>query len=400
MKSLFTPSLYTGRLFAQALLQICLLAIFVEALYLSERSISILRMIIDEPVGVTNFLPLLGWTAPEVYLALPIAVLIAVYRTILRGREQREFVALASSGQSMFPLISSTATIALLASLFSLVISGLVFPYAKFAFRHDSEEIRYEALRGGGSPGQFLYLPNYAIYLFPSLKQQPKRPIFIKQIVSASKYRIVNADQTNLVEGRQPGSMTIQMFGVTVHTLPNLNEPWIDSEPDSKIYAQDLPCDRCDDNVTSLQTSSLMRQLDISSLIRFEPRGATLDEWMMPELLGLIAPPSGLGPKPGAQAEALRRFSRGLLSFLAPLLAWLTLSFTARRSLAFALPLACALLMSADIASSQLIAALGPNNSGLALTVIVFVTCACAVTLIWQTIVRQHLIVTPSLARS
>jgi lipopolysaccharide export LptBFGC system permease protein LptF len=399
INSRFSPSLYTSRMLARMLLEIWLLALFIEAIYLSERSISVLRMILDQPIGMSNFVRLLAWTAPEVYLALPIAVLIAVYRTILRCRERREFIALASSGQSTLPLMRSTAVVALLAFLSSLAISGAVFPLAKFAFRHDTDNLRYQALRAGGSPGQFLYLPNYTIYLFPSNKRQLKRPVFVKQIVDGGKFRIVNADQTDLIDGSQPGSMTIRMFGVTIHNFPNVNEPWIDTEPERTIDARNLFCNHCDDGVTGLQTISLVKELGISNLIRFEPRGATLDEWLMPELLGFAAPPDG-GGRPGAKAEAVRRLSRSLLGFLAPFLAWLTLSFTVRRSWAVALPLACICLMVADIGFSQLISVLGPDHTIIALVAIILLTCAAVALMIREIIVRQHLVVSPSLARS
>jgi lipopolysaccharide export system permease protein len=396
----FTSSLYTGRLFARAVLEVCLLVVLVEGIYLSERSISILKLIIDEPIRLANFIPLLAWTAPEVYLALPIAVLIAVYRVILRCRERLEFIALASGGQSTFPLIGSTTVVALLALLFSLLISGIVYPYSKFAFRRDVDNIHYQALRAGSAPGQFLFFPNYAIYVFPSEQVQTSHPIFVKQIVDNQSYRIVNADRTELVEGPQAGWMTIRMIGVTVNNLPNADEAWTATEPDRKADTRDLFCNDCGDRVKSLRTVSVMRNLDLKDLVHFEPRGVALDEWTTPELLGLTAAPGDRNIDSGAGVEVVRRLARSLLCFLAPFLAWLTLTFTTRASQAVVLPLACVALMCGDIAFSQLISRFGPGAAGMLAVSLVGLTGAIVALVVKQIVTRQNLAVFPALARS
>jgi lipopolysaccharide export system permease protein len=396
----FSSSLYTGRMFARTILEVCLLALLIEGVFLSERSISILKMIIDEPIGLANFVPLLAWTAPEVHLALPIAVLIAVYRVILRSRERLEFIALASGGQSTFSLIRSTSVVALLAFLFSLLISGFVYPYSKFAFRSDVDDIRYQALRAGSTPGQFLYFPNYTIYIFPSEKTQMERPIFIKQIVDNKTYRIVNAERTDLIDGPAIGGLTIRMVGVTVNNFPNVDESWTATEPERKTDARDLFCNGCGDGIKSLRTVSLMKELDINNLVHIEPRGITLDEWTTPELLGLTSAPGDRDIKPDASIEAGRRFARSLLCLLAPFLAWLTLTFTRPGSLAFALPVACVTLMCGDIAFSQMISMFAAGRAGILALVLVAVTFVLVVLLVRQLIARQHLIVFPALARS
>jgi lipopolysaccharide export system permease protein len=395
-----SSSLYTGRLFARTMLDVCLLSVLVEGIYLSERSISILKMIIDEPIGLANFVPLLAWTAPEVHLALPVAVLVAVYRVILRCRERLEFIALASGGQSTFPLIRSATVVALVVLLFSVLISGFVYPYAKFAFRNDVNDIRYQALRAGSTPGQFLNFPNYTIYIFPFEKTQMERPIFIKQIVDNKTYRIVNADRTELLERPETGWLSILMVGVTVNDFPNVNEPWVATEPEQKADAHDLICNGCREEIKSMRTVSVVKELDIKNLVRFEPRGITLDEWTTAELLGLTSAPANRDLKPDAAIEAVRRFARSLLCFLAPFLAWLTLTFTSRRSQAFALPVACAALMCGDIGFSEIISMFAAGRAGILAVALVAVTVGLVGFLVRQVVARQHLVVFPALARS
>ncbi|MCW5702400.1 MAG: LptF/LptG family permease, partial [Bradyrhizobium sp.] len=174
------------------MIDVCLLAFLIEGLYLSERFISILKLVIDKPVGLENVLPLLASAAPEVHLALPLAILIATYRVILLSRENREFVVLASGGQSILPLLQFASAVGLSAMTFSLLVSGEVAPRAKFAFRANVDAIQYEALRGGSTPGQFLYFPNHTIYVWPT-ERGSSHPIFVKQILDDNSNRIVNA---------------------------------------------------------------------------------------------------------------------------------------------------------------------------------------------------------------
>jgi lipopolysaccharide export system permease protein len=395
-----TPSLYAGRLFGRAILEVCLLAALVEGIYLSERSISILRLILDEPIGLFNFIPLLAWTAPEVYLALPIVVLIAVYRVILRSRERLEFIALASGGQSTIPLIRSTTVVAVVALAFSLLISGFVYPYAQFAFRHDVDNIHYQSLRAGSTPGQFLFFPNYVVYVFPARVVEAGRPVFIKQIVDNETYRIVNADRTQLIDGPQKGSLTIRMIGVTVNSLPNVDEPWVASDQEREANARNVFCNTCGDRIKSLRTVSVMKNLDLTNLVHFAPRGVTLDEWTTPELLGMTAPPSGGAAKTEAAVEAVHRLSRSLLCFLAPFLAWLTLTFTTRASQAFVLPASCVALMCGDIAFAQFATRFAPGRAVLMAFALVALTVAVGAILVRQIVARQHLAVFPALARS
>jgi lipopolysaccharide export system permease protein len=402
LRKCFSPSLYGGRLFVRTILEVCLLAVLVEAIFLSERSISILRMIIDEPIGLANFVPLLAWTAPEVHIALPIAVLIAVYRMVLRSRERLEFIALASGGQSAFPLLRSSMLVALLVLASSLLISGVVAPYAKFSFRHEVDEVRYEALRAGSKPGQFLHFPNYTIYVFPSAKGQMKRPVFVKQqIIDDKTYRIVNSGQTDLIDGPQASHMTIRMFDVTINNLPNQNERWRVRRPERFADAGKSFCSGCENGMQSLRTVSLVKELDLGDLVHFEPRGTTLEEWTTPELLGWTTAPGNRTAMPGATLDALQRLARALLCFLAPFLAWLLLTLTTRRSLAFALPAACAVLMCADIMFSQLISVAAQNGGGAVATIaLVMAAMGLFALLVRQIIARQQLIVFPALARS
>lgn len=394
----FRPTLYTVRLFARTILEVCLLAALIEGLYLSERFISILRIVIDKPVGLGNVVPLLASAAPEVHLALPLAILIATYRVILLSRENREFVALASGGQSTLPLLQFASAVALSAMTFSLLISGEVAPRAKFAFRSYVDTIQYEALRRGSTPGQFLHFPNHTIYVWPT-ERGSSRPIFVKQILDDNANRIVNARNIEIVERSSQNMLIIGMFGVAMNDFPNDGERWLATaaQPDTPGEAS---CKSCGRQLQRLKSSSMVRTLDVAKLLPLDPRGASVDEWTMPELLGWVEPPGDRPPNPAGAAEAMRRLARALLCLLAPFAAWLTLTFTTRRSQAFALPLACTVVMVADIGFSQLVAHLSGVGTTALWSILLGTVCAVLALIVTQIVVRQHLLIFPALGRS
>ncbi len=390
-----SSGLYAGRLFVQTVLQAMLLAALVEAIFLSERSISILRMVIDEPIGLANAVPLLAWTSPEIYLALPLVVLIGVYQVILRCRERLEFIALSSGGQSTLALVGSTVAVALVGFACSLLVSGAVYPYAQYAFRVDGDYVRYQALRAGGPSGRFVQVPGYTVYTFPSGPDQTKRPIFVKQD-GDNTYRIIDADRAELVGGPRPGWITVRLIGTVVNEFGSLDRP-----PAAGGGGAPVACNGCEAGVSSLRTQNLSRPLDLKNVVHIDSRGKTLDEWMTPELLGWTAPPGGhVMDRDAAAAAAVRRFARALLCFLAPFAAWVTLAFTTRRSLIFALPAACVTLMVGDIAFSQSISLLGVDSVAMPILALSALSLAAAGVAVWRILARQHFIVFPALARS
>jgi lipopolysaccharide export LptBFGC system permease protein LptF len=259
-----------------------------EGIYLSQRFTSLLNAVIDQGASLIKIVPLLSWTAPELYLALPLVVLVSLYWSSLRSREQLEFVALASGGQSIAPLIRCATSLGILSLTLNLVLSGAINPYAKFWFRRDQEILRYDALRGGHTIGHFITFPNYTVYIFPQTQtDSEKQPVFIKQIVDNNNYRIINANRVDLIGGNQDEQITVRILGVTANEFPNLNEAWAANQTEQKSDISGVRCDGCPAGVRSLRTPVVTESFDVRGLVHFEPRGATTDEWTTSELMGL-----------------------------------------------------------------------------------------------------------------
>ncbi len=75
------PRLYARRIVAQVGLQLGLVLLLVEGIFLAEKINDILEATLDKAAGVREICLLLALYTPDVFsIALPIALLIAVYR--------------------------------------------------------------------------------------------------------------------------------------------------------------------------------------------------------------------------------------------------------------------------------------------------------------------------------
>jgi len=382
---------YCRRLFLQSLLQILVLAVAILGIFLAERSLSILNMIIDEPVSLMTAIPLLALSSTDLYLAVPLVVLIGVYLVVLRSRERRELVVLASSGQSMLPLSCVTAIIGLLAGLFSLMLSGYVNPKAQYAFRVDRELLRYAALFGGGSSGRFYQVQDYSIYVLPRENEGTARPIFIRQKLGDGQ-RVITADRAEIAHDPQSATVAIELTDAVMHTFAGSTRPVV-------AAAQDPACSGCIKAVSTVRIGTLTQKMNIAELGRIGKRGSTLDEWTTAELLGWAASPRDKASTSDTAAEVGDRVSRALLCFFAPFLAWLAVSVTSRRTLIVALPLCCGVLLGIDVALSRLSSTLAayPGRAGWVLGAIAI---GLIVLMGRLTAGRQDAILRPALARS
>ena len=82
-----TPRIYARRYLLGIGLQLVLILLFVEAILLAEKLNDVLRAALDRQAHFSDILLLLLYTVPAVFdLALPLALMIAVYRIALRRR--------------------------------------------------------------------------------------------------------------------------------------------------------------------------------------------------------------------------------------------------------------------------------------------------------------------------
>lgn len=122
-----TPRIYARRYLLGIGLQLVLILLFVEAILLAEKLNDVLRAALDRQAHFSDILLLLLYTVPAVFdLALPLALMIAVYRIVLRRREDRELLVLSGAGIGSARFVWWAMSIGLAAQLISLIVSGVI----------------------------------------------------------------------------------------------------------------------------------------------------------------------------------------------------------------------------------------------------------------------------------
>ena len=388
------PRLYAERITKRILIQLAVIILFIELVFLTEKLNYILQAAIDHNVRAAHVGLLLLYTIPQISdLALPLALLIAVYRVALQCREDREFLVLAGMGLGVHQFMWLALAIGVGAQLCSLVISGSVDPRAQFAHRSVLFQAQYHALSGGITPGQFYFFGKNTVYASAQAVESQERRLFVHQD-KGDTTRVIGAARARLGEPDAEGHITLHLNDIIAQdfriqrdaaTLP------VEGEPGREATFRSEP-------VASMRIGNFAQEFNLDQILRFEPRGRTPAEWTTPELLGLAQAP---GPSSQAHfAETGRRFARSLMCLLVPLIAGVALALTTRSTQAFALPAACAVVMCFDLACSGLANLLAPTGLAGVLVGVTAIAAVCAAALMHQAMVLQHVIVRPALARA
>lgn len=334
------PRKYAFGLLGSIVLEISLLLFLIEGLFLAEKLSGILEQGIAARMGFTDVVLLLLSTAPEVFdLALPSALLIAVYRVVLRLREDSELIIMAGIGIGAHRLIVLLAALALPAQLVSLTISGFVEPQLRFFEREILFDSAYGTLRDQSAGGEFHFPGNYSVFVQPWSGGNAPRALFLHQAAGPRTDRVVVAGNASLVAEHDGWfALRLQNFAVydffPARALADLEAPAggrASKEANASVQ------------MSAARVGSFEQELALDRLIYFAPR-ETPPELALPGLL-----------EKGASTEFAKRVFRSFLCIFAPLIGLLAVALTGRFTRALMLPLAAAILMGIDVAASALL---------------------------------------------
>jgi lipopolysaccharide export system permease protein len=329
------PRKYAVSLLGAIVLEISLLMFLIEGIFLAEKLSGILEQGIAAKMGFANVVLLLLSTAPEIFdLALPSALLLAVYRVVLRLREDSELIIMAGIGIGAHRLIALLAVLAVPAQLLTVAMSGFVEPQLRFLQRAITFDSAYGTLRNESAAGEFHFPGDYTVFVQPRSADDTRRPLLLHQPVGPRTDRLVSAGYARLVEERD-GWFALHLRNFVVYdffparSLADLTAPPVAADATVQMSV--------------VRVGSFEQELALDRLIYFGPREAP-PELTLPELLHR-----------GASTEFAQRLLRSLLCLFAPLIALLAVALTRRASRAFTLPLAALILMGIDVANSALL---------------------------------------------
>jgi lipopolysaccharide export LptBFGC system permease protein LptF len=408
---------YAQGFFGRVALQTLAVVALVEAIFLAEHFTPVFRDGVRHEADLSGILMVLALTSTEIFdLALAVAILMASYAALLRMRENREMLVLFASGLGPYQLSALVLIVALAGLGVATVGSGVADPLSRYAERSILFSSELRSLKKGVAKDEFYYFPSYVAYAMDRVRgglpppaapggvpvidargTAPPAPgkdrtLFVYQRIGPQSSRVVTAAQARLDGPDRSGRIVLNLNDFTSHTFADAHPVGEAGRGAVRQQFKAVPD-------ISMKVRDMSQLMMVDQLLPFGARaGVTAEQTLFEQL---FAPDNRTAQTRAAQMRLLaERFSRSLLSLLAPLIALAAVSFTSRLTNWFALPLAALVLMSVNLASEWLITTVAPMSVGGAL-VPPLLLCAAVGALAYGLIVGRHNdFVRPQLARS
>jgi len=407
--------------------------VLIEAIFLAEHFTPVFRDAVRHEADLAGIALVLICSSTGIFdLALAVAILMASYLMLLRMRENRELLVLFGSGLGPYQLAALILIVALAGQAISTIGSGLADPMSRYAQRAILFSSELRSLRKGVAKNEFYYFPSYVAYAMDHVvggappprsnlpgngvkvidasgvvpKMEPARgrdrTLFVYQQVAPHTSRVVTAAQARLDGPDLNGRIVLNLNDFTSHTfadahpMPNANGQVTRGDP--------LKCRGCpeilkDGPPVTMNVRNMSQLMMVDQLLPFTARSSNTEEQTIFEQL--FVPDYHDGRARAAQMRLLaERFSRSLLSFLAPLVALLGVALTNRMTNWLALPLSCLALMSVNLLCEWVITSIAPLSVARALVPVLALYAGTAWTVFTLIVWRHSEFVRPQLARS
>jgi lipopolysaccharide export LptBFGC system permease protein LptF len=368
--------------------QVGLIILLIEAIFLGERFPALFDSVVQHNGRLIDIFLLLLCASPEVFdLALALALLLAVYQVMLRAREDRELLVLSGAGVGTRQFLAVLVFVGAIAQGSSMLVSGLLEPAAHYASRVVLFNAQYRALKTGVVAGRFYRFPKHVAFIMTPHNDPTRRHIFLEE-QHPDGYRVITANEANLTGPDKKGVLSLDLTGFNSFDF-------------SAPHYSDEKCPLCPSEgnapPVSMRVQHVTQRVSVEQLVPFEPRGTTLEEWTLLELLGIAPPPE---PAKDDPSKALGdRIARGILCVLAPLLALTALAFTTRRTQPIAMPAAFLTLMGLNLFDTAVVKAASSAGPELLTTGLILGGTAMLIALIVVLVRIESRVIRPAMAR-
>jgi lipopolysaccharide export LptBFGC system permease protein LptF len=404
--------------------------ILIEAIFLAEHFTWVFRDAVRHEADLAGIALVLLCTSTEIFdLALAVAILMASYLILLRMRENRELLVLFASGLGPYQLGVLIVIVALAGQAISTIGSGMADPLSRYAQRSILFSSELRSLKKGVAKNEFYYFPSYVAYAMDHVVDgappprtegevpvidasgsavektaPPKgrdRTLFVYQQIGPHTSRVVTAAQARLDGPDRSGKIVLNLNDFTSHTfadaypMPNAN---------GATRSDPLKCANCtrilkEGPPVTMKVRDMSQLMMVDQLLPFTARTSNTAEQTIFEQL--FVPDHHTREARAAQMRLLaERFSRSLLSFLAPLMALLGVALTNRMTNWFALPLTCVALMAVNLLCEWVITTTVPVSVAGALLPPLALYAGTAYAVFTLIVWRHNEFVRPQLARS
>lgn len=345
----FDPATYRRLLGRRVAIETLLVLVVVEALFVAEKFNEIVVTVLDQgaPLGYVPLFVLLRM--PEVLaLALPIALAIACYRALDEARENREFMVLAAMGIPLRELRPIAWRAGILALAVSLVVSGLIAPWALYGQRSLIHRAALDVLEKGGGRGLFQTFDDLSVFTTDAAEGGDERKMFIH-------WRRPGTDETQRMIVADAGRIDVVAEGE--FPVLRLDRPLVLDFASGErglgrriAYPDGIPLPP--NLLLGAMRAARIDQGGLDRLIRIPPRGRDVGE----NLTGELATSTDAADRDRRRRVELgHRTDRALLSFLAPFVAALALAAARPRTRVFVLPGLVAAVLAIDLIGATLV---------------------------------------------
>jgi lipopolysaccharide export LptBFGC system permease protein LptF len=427
---------YARGFFSRLTSQAVAVIILIEAIFLAEHFTWVFRDAVRHEADLSGIALVLACTSTEIFdLALAVALLMAAYLTLLRMRESRELLVLFASGLGPYQLGALVLIVALAGQVVSTIGSGVADPLSRYAQRSILFSSELRSLKKGVAKNEFYYFPSYVAYAMdhvvggvappsapttpgevpvidasggakPAITPGKDRTLFVYQQIGPQTSRVVTAAQARLDGPDRAGRIVLNLNDFTSHTFADAHPM---ANAGGAAGSDPLKCPGCGQMLNqdapsgmppvSMKVRDMSQLMMVDQLLPFTARSSNTAEQLIFEQL--FVPDNRDAEARAAQMKLLaERFSRSLLSFLAPLMALLGVAFTNRLTNWFALPLSCLMLMAVNLLCEWVITTIAPVSVTGALLPVFLLYAATAYAVFTLIVWRHNDFVRPQLARS
>jgi lipopolysaccharide export LptBFGC system permease protein LptF len=331
---------YAGDLLGGIARDVVVVLAAVEGIFLSEFMISeLLPRVLEHGGTLLDVVVLLLYAVPDgLYLALPVALLIATYLAFLRRREASEFTVIAGMGYGGRLLVSLAALAGIGGFVAATAITGFIEPHARYLFRKTIFDIAIEELRSGEiAAGKFHVFGEMAVFASRGRLGNRASGVFVHEHLDGDRNRIIMAGRS-LGLSAEGGRKAILLDDATILTFARTERTG--------------ECEGC-------TVAPRLAPANVVDLNRFFVGAPELP---LPQTSGRAVGASGEATTPEllAQADTAaerlgQRLLRAALCFFAPLLALAAVAVTGPKTLLLALPGAGALLLGGTFFGPRLV---------------------------------------------
>jgi lipopolysaccharide export LptBFGC system permease protein LptF len=318
------------------------------AIFLLERVGGIVSNALESGIALTRLPKLVLLTAPEIVgLALPLALLIAMFRVFLRLREDGELVSMTNVGVRPTYFLAFAVWLGMTCTVIALFVSGWVEPLFHYGQRLEIFEAQKEAVEKGLHPDEIRSVNGYVLAKPRQSDGDSAKDVFIVDTNPKTFQRLISAERIVVSETAAREIYNVDLINLRVDFLEHaLRAPALPSgKQDSLVVSKK-------GQRTVIGAAHYAHTLTLGELASFEPRLGREAERTLTELLAWFSPDGRTSL--GFELRATGIVQQSLLCLAAALLAPLAVSLAQSASSMIVLPTIAALLFVFGIALGEI----------------------------------------------